>query len=203
VAGAFLAIGSWLLLGLLTLLWGAAIYSLVTGPIGPWYLPVAYVLAVPAGLLALLWCVRRLAAVQRARFRRRLGITIEPPADSGWWLIRLWRTASTWRQLAYHLVALVAAVPASLSIVVPPAARRLAGADARLAGLLLGPGRAERLEQRVRTLTRSRTDIIEATDAERRRIERDLHDGTQQRLMSLALSLGMARSTVADGPART
>jgi hypothetical protein len=86
--------------------------------------------------------------------------------------------------------------------VVPPAARRLAGADARLAGVLLGPGRAERLEERVRTLTRSRADIIEATDAERRRIERDLHDGLQQRLMSLALNLGMARSTLADGPAR-
>jgi signal transduction histidine kinase len=202
VAGALLAAGSWVLLGLLFLLWGSAIYSLITGPTGPSYLPVAYVLAVPAGLLALLWCVRRLAGAQRARFHRGLGVTIEAPAASGSWLIRPWRTASTWRQLAYHLVALAAAVPASLSIVVPPAARRVAEADVRLAGVLLGPGRAERLEQRVQTLTRSRTDIIAATDAERRRIERDLHDGTQQRLMSLALDLGMARSTVPDGPAR-
>jgi signal transduction histidine kinase len=202
VAGAVLAIGSCVLLGLLTVLWGAAVYSLITGPTGPWYLPVAYVLAVPAGALALLWCVRRLAGAQRARFRRHLGVEIEAPTTSGWWLIRPWRTASTWRQLAYHLVALVAAVPASLLIVVPPAARRLAGADARLAGVLLGPGRAERLEERVQTLTRSRADILEATDAERRRIERDLHDGLQQRLMSLALNLGMARSRLADGPAR-
>jgi signal transduction histidine kinase len=202
IVGALLAIGSWVLLGLLALLWGSAIYSLVTGPVGPWYLPVAYVLAVPGGLLALLWCVRQLAGAQRARFRRTLGLRIEAPATSGWWLIRPWRTASTWRQLAYHLVALVTAVPASLLIVVPPAARRLAEADARLAGVLLGPGRAERLEQRVRTLTRSRADILEATDAERRRIERDLHDGTQQRLMSLALNLGLARSAFPDEPAR-
>src|SRR5512140_2046565 len=110
IAGALLAAGTWLLLGPLTLLWGAAVYSLVTGPTGPWYLPVAYVLAVPAGVLGLLWCVRRLAGAQRARFRRRLGVEIEAPATSGWWLIRPWRTASTWRQLAYHLVALAAAV---------------------------------------------------------------------------------------------
>jgi len=35
---------------------------------------------------------------------------------------------------------------------------------------------------------------VEATDAERRRIERDLHDGTQQRLVSIAMSLGLAES---------
>jgi signal transduction histidine kinase len=202
IAGVLLAIGSWVLLGLLALLWGAAIYSLVTGPSGSWYLPVAYALAVPSGLLALLWCVRALADAQRARFRLTLGIRIEEPASSGWWLIRPWRTASTWRQLAYHLLSLAAAVPASLMIVAPPAARRLAEADARLAVVLLGPGRAEQLEKRVQTLTRSRADVIAATDAERRRIERDLHDGAQQRLMSLALNLGMARSTLAAGPAR-
>src|SRR4051812_4831922 len=162
IAGALLAIGSWLLLGLLVLLWGAAIYSLATGPEGPWYLPVAYVLAVPGGLLALLWCVRQLAGAQRARFRRTLGLRIEAPAAPGWWLIRPWRTASTWRQLAYHLVALASAVPASVLILLPPAARRLAGADARLAGVLLGPGRADRLEERVQTLTRSRADVIAA-----------------------------------------
>ncbi len=37
----------------------------------------------------------------------------------------------------------------------------------------------------------SRARLVEATDAERRRIERDLHDGTQQRLVSIAMSLGL------------
>src|SRR5207253_2786600 len=41
---------------------------------------------------------------------------------------------------------------------------------------------------------------VDAADAERRRLERDLHDGTQQRLVSLAMNLGMARvqATTAD-----
>jgi signal transduction histidine kinase len=43
-------------------------------------------------------------------------------------------------------------------------------------------------------LRRSRTRIVEATDAERRRLERDLHDGAQQRLVSLSLALRLARS---------
>ena len=43
----------------------------------------------------------------------------------------------------------------------------------------------------------SRARIVEAGDAARRRIERDLHDGAQQRLVTLALALGMARSQVA------
>jgi signal transduction histidine kinase len=45
----------------------------------------------------------------------------------------------------------------------------------------------------------SRTRIVEAGDAERRRLERDLHDGAQQRLVTLSLALGMARSRAAGG----
>jgi signal transduction histidine kinase len=40
----------------------------------------------------------------------------------------------------------------------------------------------------------SRARIVEAGDTERRRLERDLHDGAQQRLVTLTLALGMARS---------
>ena len=43
----------------------------------------------------------------------------------------------------------------------------------------------------------SRARIVEAGDAARRRIERDLHDGAQQRLVTLSLALGMARSQAA------
>jgi signal transduction histidine kinase len=65
---------------------------------------------------------------------------------------------------------------------------------------LLGPSRAQRLQERVDQLAVSRTDLIEAVDAERRRIERDLHDGTQQRLVSLAVNLGLAIATRPDLP---
>jgi signal transduction histidine kinase len=47
------------------------------------------------------------------------------------------------------------------------------------------------LRARLVGLQASRARLVEATDAERRRIERDLHDGTQQRLVSIAMSLGL------------
>jgi signal transduction histidine kinase len=52
------------------------------------------------------------------------------------------------------------------------------------------------LQARVAELRRSRLRIIEAGDAARRRIERDLHDGAQQQLVSLALELRMLRTKV-------
>ncbi|WP_424640799.1 sensor histidine kinase [Embleya sp. AB8] len=65
---------------------------------------------------------------------------------------------------------------------------------------LLGPSLAEDLAQRVEDLTERRADTVAAADAERRRIERDLHDGAQQRLVSLAVNLGLARVTLTDLP---
>jgi len=84
--------------------------------------------------------------------------------------------------------------------VAPWVARGLARVDVAVARALLGPSRTEELTQRVESLARSRADIVAATDAERRRIERDLHDGAQQRLVSLAMNLGMARESLADAP---
>jgi len=66
--------------------------------------------------------------------------------------------------------------------------------DVLAARALLGPSRAEELEYRVERLTQTRAGVVDAADAERRRLERDLHDGTQQRLVSLAINLGMARA---------
>jgi signal transduction histidine kinase len=92
----------------------------------------------------------------------------------------------------------------AMFLAAPWAARGVARADTVAARALLGAGRTEELARRVESLARSRTDVIAATDAERRRIERDLHDGAQQRLVSLAMNLGMARASLADapGPAR-
>jgi signal transduction histidine kinase len=69
----------------------------------------------------------------------------------------------------------------------------VAALDARAARLLLGPSRTQELEHRVEHLTQTRTGAVDAADAERRRLERDLHDGTQQRLVALAMNLGLAR----------
>jgi signal transduction histidine kinase len=58
----------------------------------------------------------------------------------------------------------------------------------------------EELEDRVDTLVISRSHAIEIAEAERRRIERDLHDGAQQRLVALAMDLGMARQKMDTDP---
>jgi signal transduction histidine kinase len=69
----------------------------------------------------------------------------------------------------------------------------VAAPDAWTARALLGSSRTQELEHRVEHLTQSRTGAVDAADAQRRRLERDLHDGTQQRLVALAMNLGLAR----------
>ena len=92
------------------------------------------------------------------------------------------------------------AAAAGLLLAAPWLARLVTRADEALAWALLGPSHRAELALRLESLTRSRADIVAATDAERRRIERDLHDGAQQRLVSLAMNLGMARSRFDDAP---
>ncbi|MGP4004655.1 sensor histidine kinase [Streptomyces sp. 8N706] len=67
----------------------------------------------------------------------------------------------------------------------------LTGAQVRVAQFLLS-ARDEDLSSRVIELTRSRARLIDAFEAERRRIERDLHDGAQQQLVALTMTLGLA-----------
>jgi signal transduction histidine kinase len=73
-----------------------------------------------------------------------------------------------------------------------------AGARAALARAILAPRDAELGDQLVE-VTRSRARLVDAFDVERRRIERDLHDGAQQRLVALTMSLGLAQLEVAPG----
>ena len=60
--------------------------------------------------------------------------------------------------------------------------------------------RARVLHARVEDLRGSRQRIIEAADAERRRLERDLHDGAQQRMVAVAVTLGLAQAQLARDP---
>jgi signal transduction histidine kinase len=78
----------------------------------------------------------------------------------------------------------------------PQLTRGLAVADAALARRLLAP--PSDLAARVNELERSRERVVDAAEAERRRIERDLHDGAQQRLVALAMELGRAKTKFAD-----
>jgi signal transduction histidine kinase len=65
--------------------------------------------------------------------------------------------------------------------------------DRWLARNLLEPSTRAALQQRISELAVSRAGIIAAVDAERQRIERDLHDGLQQHLVALGILLGRAR----------
>ncbi|MGW6539849.1 sensor histidine kinase [Streptomyces sp. NPDC055051] len=69
----------------------------------------------------------------------------------------------------------------------------LTALDARLARERFGPSERELLRRRIDELSLSRAAVVRAVDVERRRIERDLHDGVQQRLVALAMLIGRAR----------
>ena len=82
----------------------------------------------------------------------------------------------------------------------PYVVRGLAAAHAAAAQAMLGPLSPKKLAARVGQLEQSRARVVDSADAERRRIERDLHDGAQQRLVALAMNLGRARSRYEEDP---
>jgi signal transduction histidine kinase len=197
--------GGILLLGLLVI-WGAALVSLIDGP-GGWEHAVLYVATVVLIPVVLPWLVQGLTSLQRSRLQVTLGIEIVVPARTtgrSSWSAGPWLAAVTWRQFGYHLLAVPAGIGGALLAVLfpvlPGLARWSVRTDEYLARRLLGPTRREKLAERVESLARSRAELVDAADAERRRIERDLHDGAQQRLVSLAMNLGMARERFGDEP---
>ena len=78
----------------------------------------------------------------------------------------------------------------------------LAALDRRVVSWLLGVHERSNLERRVDELELSRGAAIDSAEAERQRIERDLHDGAQQRLVALAMDLGRARERFETDPER-
>lgn len=92
----------------------------------------------------------------------------------------------------------LAAVLIGLAVltVVPPAVRVLGAADRTLAGALLGPVRSQ---QRVRQLENARAILLAENTDRLRRLERDLHDGTQAQLVALAITLSLADDVLAQG----
>jgi signal transduction histidine kinase len=82
-----------------------------------------------------------------------------------------------------------------LVFVAPWAMRLVVYLDRRLMHLLLGP---DAMTARVRSLEQARAQTVDASAATLRRIERDLHDGTQAQLVALAMRLGQAKEQLAD-----
>jgi len=78
-------------------------------------------------------------------------------------------------------------------LVAPALTRARARLDVWVARSLLGPRRRDELAARLAVSERGREAAVDTAEAERTRIERDLHDGAQQRLVALAMDLGMAQ----------
>ena len=86
-----------------------------------------------------------------------------------------------------------------LLVLMPAIIHGLSMVDRALVSGLLGNNRVAELEQRVEVLTESRDASLSGAATELARLERDLHDGTQQRLVSLAMELGVAKERLASG----
>ncbi|HET6707794.1 sensor histidine kinase [Amycolatopsis sp.] len=148
--------------------------------------------------------VRGFADLERRWVAAMLGVDVPSPRplkhNAG--LLQTWQLRlvdqATWRELKFLLIAfplgIVEFVAGIVSVAVPPfgifVAPRIGALHAALTSSMLGPPRTALLEARTRQLTDSRARGVDAVEAERRRIERDLHDGAQQRLVSVAMSLG-------------
>ncbi|MFF7499764.1 sensor histidine kinase [Streptomyces lavendulae] len=148
-----------------------------------YHLVAAPLVAAGAALLVLAWAAGAVAAsVYAWAWMLPVDEPFGPP--TGW-------------QAQYDTITVLGAL---LLLAAPWAAAALTRLDAAAAAALLGPNRARELERRVEDLAESRAGVLDAADLERRRIERDLHDGAQQRLVSLAMNLGIARATLPDLP---
>jgi signal transduction histidine kinase len=87
-----------------------------------------------------------------------------------------------------------------IALAAPWLTRALARLDLTVARWLLAPRRQDELGEQVTRLETSRAAAVDSAEAERRRIERDLHDGAQQRLVALAMDLGTARERLEHDP---
>ncbi|WP_199034344.1 sensor histidine kinase [Glycomyces salinus] len=95
-------------------------------------------------------------------------------------------------------VAAAAVVGAALLLALSPLTRALTGVDRALVRGLLGP---VTLAQRADDLAAGRSSAVASAAEDRRRIERDLHDGAQARMVAVAMDVGMARSKLDSDPA--
>ncbi|MEV4454232.1 histidine kinase [Microbispora sp. NPDC049633] len=73
-------------------------------------------------------------------------------------------------------------------------------AHGRIAAALLGPTEKARLAQQVSRLDAARTEVVDSQAAELRRIERDLHDGAQARLVAIGMTIGAAEQLLESDP---
>ncbi|MET8376133.1 sensor histidine kinase [Streptomyces microflavus] len=167
-------------------------------------------------LVAGLRGARVLGRVERGRARSLLGVRIEEPSplprgrQEGGVFPWLWsglKDPVGWRSLLYAFIRLpwgvltFAVTLVSLIVlwpVLPFIARGLTAADRAMVRGLLPP--SDELERRIAELESDRGVVVDTAAADLRRIERDLHDGAQARLVALAMGLGLAKEKLTDDP---
>ncbi|MEU6521951.1 sensor domain-containing protein [Streptomyces sp. NPDC046924] len=164
-----------------------------------------------AGLAGARW----LGRAERARARALLGVRVEEPSPlplrgPGGFLPRMWMALKDpvgWRTMLYEAIRLPWGIVTftvtltSLFVlwpVLPFIARGLANADRAMVRGLLSP--SDELERRIAELESDRGVVFDTAAADLRRIERDLHDGAQARLVNLAMGLGLAKEKLLEDP---
>ncbi|MET7932493.1 sensor domain-containing protein [Streptomyces sp. NPDC005322] len=152
---------------------------------------------------------------ERARARALLSVRIEEPSpmprrrDGGFfgWLWTSLRDPVGWRSTLYAGIRLPWGVLTFTTTltglfvgwpVLPWVARALTNVDRALVRGLLSP--SDELERRIAELESDRGTVVDTAAADLRRIERDLHDGAQARLVALAMGLGLAKEKLEEDP---
>ncbi|MFE6779513.1 sensor histidine kinase [Streptomyces sp. NPDC057702] len=158
---------------------------------------------------------RQIGKFERARARRLLGVHVDKPSRlrhraHGGFLSWLWTSLKDtvgWRHTLYLFIRLPWAVLTfTLTLVglfvawpvLPWIARGLSHGDRAMVRGLLSP--SDELERRIAELESDRGVVVDTAAADLRRIERDLHDGAQARLVALAMDLGMAKEKLTEDP---
>ncbi|MFL4906330.1 sensor histidine kinase [Streptomyces sp. MMS24-I2-30] len=166
-------------------------------------------------LAATLLGARVLGKLERGRARALLGVQVDEPSrlPSGvgdGLLARMWSALKDpvgWRTLLYDVIRLpwgiltFAITLPSLFVlwpVLPFIARGLTNVDRVMVRGLLSP--SDELERRIAELESDRGIVVDTAAADLRRIERDLHDGAQARLVNLAMGLGLAKEKLLEDP---
>ncbi|MEV7402209.1 sensor domain-containing protein [Streptomyces sp. NPDC091267] len=159
---------------------------------------------------------RLLGRAERGRARGLLGLRIDEPSamapvhrKQGFftWLWSSLKDPVGWRAVLYSFIRLpwgvltFAVTLVSLFVlwpVLPFTARLLTNADRGMVRGLLSP--SDELERRIAELESDRGVVVDTAAADLRRIERDLHDGAQARLVALAMGLGLAKEKLTADP---
>jgi signal transduction histidine kinase len=129
-------------------------------------------------------------------------VLIATPLIMRWWEPFSF-TGEGWRWLVIDTTGealIAAAVGVLLLFLVPVVIRGMAAIHSAIAAGLLGPTQSALLNVEVEGLRVSRGQGLDAAEFERRQIERNLHDGAQQRLVALAMGLGMAKEKIDSDP---